>query len=183
MDFAREGASVPARLGKETMPQKRRAKAYYEAGHAVIGYRLNVHGERASSPPDPGSPWPSTADGRNRHVAITALAGLASKRLVQPEAPINGTARDDYERAAAVASELAVPVSVLEGDAAALVAKERAAIEAVAATLLEYDTHSEDETIDAAWAAWSSSIQRVDQETLHLLRAAFEAGFTAGKRR
>jgi hypothetical protein len=37
--------------------------------------------------------------------------------------------------------------------------------------------------LEAAWAAWSAHIQKVDERTLSLLRAAFEAGFEAGNRR
>ncbi len=37
--------------------------------------------------------------------------------------------------------------------------------------------------VEAAWAAWSRSIQRVDARTMTLLRAAFEAGVQAGQRR
>ncbi len=35
--------------------------------------------------------------------------------------------------------------------------------------------------IEAAWAEWSSHLQRVDERTLTLLRAAFEAGWDAGR--
>jgi len=34
--------------------------------------------------------------------------------------------------------------------------------------------------VEAAWAQWSSSIQNVDQRTMALLRAAFEAGVEVG---
>jgi hypothetical protein len=37
--------------------------------------------------------------------------------------------------------------------------------------------------LEAAWAAWSSHIQKVDERALSLLRAAFEAGFDAGRER
>lgn len=33
--------------------------------------------------------------------------------------------------------------------------------------------------LEAAWEAWASGIQRVDDRTLTLLRAAFEAGYEA----
>ncbi len=35
---------------------------------------------------------------------------------------------------------------------------------------------------EAAWAAWIAQIQKVDERTRTLLRAAFEAGFEAGRR-
>lgn len=37
-----------------------------------------------------------------------------------------------------------------------------------------------DGDLEAAWAAWSAHIQKVDERTLSLLRAAFEAGHEAG---
>lgn len=33
--------------------------------------------------------------------------------------------------------------------------------------------------VEAAWAAWSRSIQNIDERTKTLLRAAFEAGYEA----
>ena len=36
---------------------------------------------------------------------------------------------------------------------------------------------------EAAWAAWSKRIQKVDERTRTLLRAAFEAGHDAGRRK
>jgi hypothetical protein len=36
--------------------------------------------------------------------------------------------------------------------------------------------------LEAAWAKWSDSIQKVDERGWTLLRAAFEAGFEAGRR-
>lgn len=36
--------------------------------------------------------------------------------------------------------------------------------------------------VEAAWAEWSACIQNVDQRTMTLLRAAFEAGFEAAER-
>ena len=35
--------------------------------------------------------------------------------------------------------------------------------------------------LEAAWAAWSSHIQKVDDRALSLLRAAFEAGYEAAR--
>ena len=35
--------------------------------------------------------------------------------------------------------------------------------------------------IEAAWKQWSAGIQKVDARGMTLLRAAFEAGFGAGK--
>jgi hypothetical protein len=35
--------------------------------------------------------------------------------------------------------------------------------------------------LEAAWAAWSAGIQKVDERGMTLLRAAFEAGFDAGR--
>lgn len=35
--------------------------------------------------------------------------------------------------------------------------------------------------LEAAWAAWSSHIQKVDERGMALLRAAFEAGWEAGR--
>jgi hypothetical protein len=37
--------------------------------------------------------------------------------------------------------------------------------------------------LEAAWAAWSAGIQRVDERGMTLLRAAFEAGWEAGQQR
>jgi len=36
--------------------------------------------------------------------------------------------------------------------------------------------------VEAAWEAWSAHIQAVDERGLTLLRAAFEAGWEAGRR-
>lgn len=36
--------------------------------------------------------------------------------------------------------------------------------------------------LDAAWAQWSARLQKVDERTLTLLRAAFEAGWEVGQR-
>jgi hypothetical protein len=36
--------------------------------------------------------------------------------------------------------------------------------------------------VEAAWAEWSRSIQKVDARGMALLRAAFEAGVEAGRR-
>lgn len=36
--------------------------------------------------------------------------------------------------------------------------------------------------LEAAWLAWSKGIQNVDERARTLLRAAFEAGWEAGKR-
>jgi hypothetical protein len=36
--------------------------------------------------------------------------------------------------------------------------------------------------LEAAWMAWSGHIQNVDERTLTLLRAAFEAGYETGSR-
>jgi len=35
--------------------------------------------------------------------------------------------------------------------------------------------------LEAAWAAWSKGIQKVDERGMTLLRAAFEAGWDAGR--
>jgi hypothetical protein len=35
--------------------------------------------------------------------------------------------------------------------------------------------------LETSWAAWSKQIQKVDQRTLTLLRAAFEAGWESGR--
>ena len=35
--------------------------------------------------------------------------------------------------------------------------------------------------VETAWKEWSSHIQNVDERGMSLLRAAFEAGFDAGK--
>ena len=37
--------------------------------------------------------------------------------------------------------------------------------------------------LEAAWAAWSAHIQKVDERGMALLRAAFEAGWEAGNAR
>lgn len=36
--------------------------------------------------------------------------------------------------------------------------------------------------LEAAWAAWSAHIQKVDERAMTLLKAAFEAGWDAGRR-
>jgi hypothetical protein len=36
--------------------------------------------------------------------------------------------------------------------------------------------------LEAAWAAWSAGIQKVDERGMTLLRAAFEAGWESGRR-
>jgi hypothetical protein len=36
--------------------------------------------------------------------------------------------------------------------------------------------------LEAAWEAWAGCIQKVDERGMTLLRAAFEAGWEAGKR-
>ncbi len=36
--------------------------------------------------------------------------------------------------------------------------------------------------LEAAWTEWSGRLQRVDERTMTLLRAAFEAGYSSGKR-
>lgn len=38
-------------------------------------------------------------------------------------------------------------------------------------------------SLEAAWADWSKRIKAADERTMTLLRAAFEAGFDAGRRR
>ncbi|MEX2186711.1 MAG: hypothetical protein WD875_07955 [Pirellulales bacterium] len=35
--------------------------------------------------------------------------------------------------------------------------------------------------LEAAWAAWSRGVQKVDERGMTLLRAAFEAGWEAGR--
>jgi len=37
--------------------------------------------------------------------------------------------------------------------------------------------------LEAAWAAWSAHIQKVDERGMTLLRAAFEAGWDAGQQK
>ena len=37
--------------------------------------------------------------------------------------------------------------------------------------------------LEAAWLAWSAHIQKVDDRGMTLLRAAFEAGWEAGRRK
>jgi len=37
------------------------------------------------------------------------------------------------------------------------------------------------EDLEAAWAEWSKSIQKVDERGMTLLRAAFEAGWSSGR--
>jgi hypothetical protein len=39
------------------------------------------------------------------------------------------------------------------------------------------------EDVEAAWAAWSAHIQAVDERAMTLLKAAFEAGWDAGRQR
>lgn len=36
--------------------------------------------------------------------------------------------------------------------------------------------------LESAWAVWSAHIQKVDERGMTLLRAAFEAGWEAGRR-
>jgi hypothetical protein len=35
--------------------------------------------------------------------------------------------------------------------------------------------------LEAAWAQWSAGVQKMDERGMTLLRAAFEAGFEAGR--
>lgn len=35
--------------------------------------------------------------------------------------------------------------------------------------------------LEAAWAEWSAAVGKVDERGMHLLRAAFEAGWEAGR--
>jgi hypothetical protein len=35
--------------------------------------------------------------------------------------------------------------------------------------------------VEAAWAAWIKGVQKIDERTRNLLRAAFEAGHQAGR--
>jgi len=54
-----------------------------------------------------------------------------------------------------------------------------------AADIVRRSTASKDETpvgVEAAWEDWSRRIQRVDQRTMTLLRAAFDAGVEAAGR-
>jgi hypothetical protein len=36
--------------------------------------------------------------------------------------------------------------------------------------------------VEAAWTAWIKGVQKIDERTRNLLRAAFEAGHDAGRR-
>jgi hypothetical protein len=54
-----------------------------------------------------------------------------------------------------------------------------------AADVVARSTGRQDELpadLEAAWAEWSKRLQRVDERTLTLLRAAFEAGADAARR-
>ena len=54
-----------------------------------------------------------------------------------------------------------------------------------AARIVRESTQDQDETpadLEAAWEEWSKGIQKVDERAMTLLRAAFEAGWTAGTR-
>lgn len=54
-----------------------------------------------------------------------------------------------------------------------------------AARIVGQATASQPDTakdLEAAWAAWSAHIQKVDERGMSLLRAAFEAGWEAGRR-
>lgn len=55
---------------------------------------------------------------------------------------------------------------------------------ATAARTVAESTAAEDAApadLEAAWQEWSSHIQKVDERGMALLRAAFEAGYEAGK--
>jgi hypothetical protein len=57
-----------------------------------------------------------------------------------------------------------------------------------AARIVAESTQAGEETpasadLEAAWRAWSGHIQNVDERTRELLRAAFEAGYEAGRTR
>jgi hypothetical protein len=43
------------------------------------------------------------------------------------------------------------------------------------------DTPATAADLEAAWAEWSSHIQKVDERGMALLRASFEAGWDAGR--
>lgn len=43
------------------------------------------------------------------------------------------------------------------------------------------DEKSQPADVEAAWLAWSAHIQKVDERGMSLLKAAFEAGYEAGK--
>ena len=55
--------------------------------------------------------------------------------------------------------------------------------ENAAHTVAELTAKSSDLSVDAetAWAEWASHIQNVDERGMTLLRAAFEAGWSAGQ--
>jgi hypothetical protein len=44
------------------------------------------------------------------------------------------------------------------------------------------DLEAAGDTLEAAWAEWSRSVRQVDERAMTLLRAAFEAGWEAGRR-
>lgn len=43
------------------------------------------------------------------------------------------------------------------------------------------DEKSQPADVESAWLAWSAHIQKVDERGMSLLKAAFEAGYDAGK--
>lgn len=56
----------------------------------------------------------------------------------------------------------------------------QAAADAVRETIRKHETPLPAD-VEAAWAAWSAGVGKVDARAMALLRAAFEAGVEAGK--
>lgn len=129
----------------------RRGTAFHEAGHHVIAYRFGLVTDGVTIKPNDergtlGDSW-SEGGLDDRAQVIVCLAGLAAQRMVAPDASVEVGAWGDYEQARELLERGAVDESleILEVEAAALVAKDRAAIEAVAAALLEFETLPGDE--------------------------------------
>ena len=51
----------------------------------------------------------------------------------------------------------------------------------VAESIAKQEPLAGGDDLEACWAAWSKQIQKVDERGMSLLRAAFEAGWEAGR--
>lgn len=124
--------------------------AMHEAGHAVISYRLGFYLGSVSLNSDNHrlgvsrgeGPWCTGA--RDEDYIRALYAGRAAECLVAPDLHPEGCL-GDYEEADALLPFVSTDKATLEADAANLVAKHRAEIEAVADALFEEDTLDDDD--------------------------------------
>jgi ATP-dependent Zn protease len=129
--------------------------AFHEAGHHVLAFRFGMVTDVVTIKPDPsgGTLGTSMSEGAwsdgsmDREQVLILLAGLAAERMVAPGTRAEDGAGKDYARARELleGGSVAESLEMLESEAAALVAQDRSAIEALAAALLEYETLPGDE--------------------------------------